>query len=555
MRTLPVTAYTIGALFNAAVAAEPPPEFVPLYQRGIIPVTSDSNLVSMNHIIETGYAPFSVSQVPQQNYSIDLSRDDALTRSMIEIRERAERVLQNSAVIQSMLSEEEWTKDERAVYEETISNIVTDEVDKVPGLDRYRTPDFEFNTDPTTRNVTLLNDLSEDIEHHTSNVRFDCGVESMIKGIIIQQIENEMLPSVANDGGYKSAMPYFLATNWNHAFIFTPAGNIIEATADPSIAAYQAYIKGPGNTLEQFIKGRYTFDGDSSYNSSRFLNQSEEIWAKNNDKLERQGQLEYGQTIFNKDQLQAMAKNFGGRIFDAGEYGFVMIEKPYGNDRYSLGAFQKQNIGSPAEGYVAISPLYNDPDKAGAKDSDFFLYTDDITHKNYSFSLDSVEEGGAIIFRVQDERSNDLDILTSPHRGQDLLQADTIAGWSSLPGARVLDARDKGFMFSVSHDADKNTYLAVYQERNKGTPEQGYVLVANEIHPDQDLSATLGYTDELTQKTYIFLNGVKDGVQSLRMLEDKGNGTIQLLQSDDRSLDETLPGTPAFQQGPLKFTP
>lgn len=333
-----------------------------------------------------------------------------------------------------------WTKDDRRQYEGVLSQIVTEETDKIPGLKDYRT----INTTGlplALYNIHKLNDLSQDIDNNSTAFRFDCGVQSVIKGLIIQKIEDEILPH-ADTAGYKQASSYFFSAGTisngkddlnGHIFIFTPGGNIIEATADPSRRTVAYSLNTNPNTLEQFIRG--------------------------------------APVVINHQ------KTYQGFHFS-----------PNGDDKDAA-------LSSPT--------------------------------------------------------------LTSPERDQDPLQADNITALASSHGFLVLDARDKGFMFVVFRDDDCTNYLGVYQEKNKGTPEHGYMLVASDVLPDEDFgksSTSVLYTDQSTHDSYMFTNRI-DFTQSLLMLKQDRQGEFRLIQQKDDKPQDDAPLQTASQPQPPKLAP
>jgi hypothetical protein len=231
--------------------------------------------LDFNEIIESGQAGFGQSFL--EPITFDLEADDSFARAMKEIKQNTFERIENSPELQALLEKKEWTREDRMNWEEGVSEIVSEEVDKIPGLGDYRTPGADnIAIKPTTH----LNRLSEDIDNAGSGAptplknEFDCDIIALVEGITLQQAENKFLPK-EGAGDYKQATSYkwsigdvdyggtvvdatqCMPNGGRHGFIISPAtAAIIEATSDPS-EGYRAYQRPQeGYSYADFVEGK-----------------------------------------------------------------------------------------------------------------------------------------------------------------------------------------------------------------------------------------------------------------------------------------------------------
>tara|TARA_R110002124_G_scaffold129483_1_gene290961 strand:- start:257369 stop:259174 length:1806 start_codon:yes stop_codon:yes gene_type:complete len=284
------------------------------------PEDYDNRVINFNYIIETGLIPGSeyldnrayqpatdldpekvdentryeeikayidnISQYKGNNQTIDLTVEDALTRTMQSVQENVLSEIANDSDIQGLLSKEVWSKQDRASWEKFISEATSAKIAEVPGLDSYRlqrkAPGSDLYDQGTAeKRAQHVNELSKDIENGTGTIEFDCETMSIVEGIILQRLEHEALPSKANDqDGYKYAANYFYAsgnaapdyegdTQTGHAYIISSAtGNIIEGTIEGRYGVYNEHIDDKF-TFESFVDGKPFIGKDQSFYSGR----------------------------------------------------------------------------------------------------------------------------------------------------------------------------------------------------------------------------------------------------------------------------------------------
>jgi hypothetical protein len=360
-------------VFRSAHDDKEPPELAPLKQRGVVPVYRgqgyQENAVNFNYILKTGQVP-NVPGAVNFNYSIDLKADDAFNRALKTIEDRSEQRIQKSPEMQNLLQKDQWSKQDRETWERSVSQIVKEETAKIPGFKDYRTSSVGDATpkDPmdAAKDIRRLNDLSADIEHNTETERFDCGIESIVKGMTIQKIENRLLPDkAANTSDYKKASSYFYATGGvsfdgqkkagNHATIFTPAGNMIEATSNT--ANTKDYVKSAyGNSsLEQLARGKAFVAADGSIYGAK-SDEARPAGLAQQAREEHSSRREEGR-IYSRDELLGRNNIQGFMTAEDKKDNLIMVAsraRKGENDDYEIKLYQKQNIGTPKEGYVIV---------------------------------------------------------------------------------------------------------------------------------------------------------------------------------------------------------
>lgn len=182
--------------------------------------------------------------------------------------------------MQGLLAKDEWTREDRVVWERNVSNYVNEAHANVQGLASYRnnsSHDEGLYMDTTDR-ATRLNDLSSDMENDTKIIEHDCESMSRFEGQILQKIDNKFLPVDSPDGDFKKSSNYFYSlgnTNFQmgnnggmHAYIVSSATmNVIEA-ATVSGNPYKENIN-PAMSFEDFVGGEMIINNDGSIYSGR----------------------------------------------------------------------------------------------------------------------------------------------------------------------------------------------------------------------------------------------------------------------------------------------
>ena len=242
---------------------------IPLEEQDVIPIGSPEGpvAVNMNYILRTGNSTVSTFGV-DWNAKDDTGAPDALISALRDIYDRVSEKITRSDIGQSLLAKEYWDKKDRVQWEKLLSETVAQETAKTPGMAHYRTTaDVGALAGPIrvdAVDIHQLNDISSDIKNNTEIMRFDCDVESLIKAAVIQTIENDLLPDRASLGNYKKASAYFIVSGeyadakvaGGHTSIFTPVGNMIEATWTKSSYRESQY---EDSTLRGFVTGHAFF--------------------------------------------------------------------------------------------------------------------------------------------------------------------------------------------------------------------------------------------------------------------------------------------------------
>jgi hypothetical protein len=230
-----------------------------------------SRAVNFQYILMTGVIPSTYwnreSKISDHNQMINFDSDDAFTRSLDKIQTESQKRILADSQLSGLLEKKEWSREDRVLWEKKTSKIVSDEVDKIKGLDTYRLEDGKG-----TRRAIRLNDLAADIENDTKTIEFDCESMSAVEGVTLQRLENKFLPEDAPQNDYKKQSNYFRAGGsavfnagdkpGGHAFIVSSAtGNVIEATAHDS--QYKEAVN-PNYSFDDFATGKLTAYGEKA---------------------------------------------------------------------------------------------------------------------------------------------------------------------------------------------------------------------------------------------------------------------------------------------------
>ncbi len=278
-------------IFLAGIFNNSAHDDIPLHERDIleiappkgeifdddIPENYDARVVNFQSILETGkiqqesYTQDHPDAAPEywKSQYIDWDSDDAFTRAIDQVKNATFERIQNSPELTALLDKDAWNRDDRVTWEREISTIVSEELDKIPGLNEYRLAGNSEKYPDTERRAIRLNDLSQDIENGTTTITFSCENMAAFEGVILQQAENHFLPDSAPKGDFKTASNYFYVVGrvnfspedsyvMNHAYIISSAtANIIEAAKDPSKHFFSQYNENvnPDYSFEDFVRG------------------------------------------------------------------------------------------------------------------------------------------------------------------------------------------------------------------------------------------------------------------------------------------------------------
>ena len=193
-------------------------------------------------------------------------QDPAFTQALNRIQHKAVDTLNADPEIQALFTKTTWSREDRILWEEKLSQAVSDSMHVETGLSRYRVEDKK-----NTMRDPNLDGLGYDIAYAQRNREFDCEQMSAVEGIILQQIEDSALPADTGQKDYKKASAYFYTgLQWiqnmtvqtekgsEHAAILSSAtGHIIEATVRPEhdMSPYQKALDAD-YTFDDFVNGK-----------------------------------------------------------------------------------------------------------------------------------------------------------------------------------------------------------------------------------------------------------------------------------------------------------
>jgi hypothetical protein len=525
----------------------------PLTERDVIPIkregqSFESVAVNANYILKTGDIPYGTGK--SARYTIDWRTDDAFTRSMQQVERNALYRIQQWPTereegLRELLGKPNWDKADREKWESGLSQIVSEETARVPGLANYRTAGKGGYLPPGTRtdavDIRKLNDLSRDISQswatgrETEKYRFDCAIQSAVEISTLQKIENGLLPPRAGEADYKKASPYFLVGGdtvaggygGNHASIFTPAGNMIEATAKENVYKRSLYND---STLQQLVAGRAFF--------TKFGNSYQIYAARVPGKDVTPGEVVEGvvrdraATLTMSDAATSreaiyLGSNRPNTLATEAEDGLIALSsrlEENGKAYYQLSVYQEQMKGTSQHGWYLLSRGKADAAPDGKPQTLARDFTDVVT--GHTFHVNSTFSGNEVHCRItRDKETFDRDALLAL-RGQNgyAVAEDPKSGLIA-----VLMAGESGFEVKAFH--------------KEGS---GYALVA-EGHPGKGRSE-MTVTNPETGKVYNFI-GIADsssprsGYQTEVAIYEGRQGAYQQdkLASEKASYNTSLP--------------
>ncbi len=199
--------------------------------------------------------------------NVDWGKDDAFMGTYRTLLTNLANRIPDTPELQTLLSKEIWTKKDRQNWEKNLLLLVATEIEKIPGLDKYRNHRIPNKDGEYASFQSLsLNNVSHDIEQKTYKYEFDCRGQSVIKGCLMQTLENRYLRDGTNE--YKRPLAYYYITARSnhekspneiqyHAFILSPLGAVIEGTLASTQPISHQYIMplDPHYNLQSFLEG------------------------------------------------------------------------------------------------------------------------------------------------------------------------------------------------------------------------------------------------------------------------------------------------------------
>tara|TARA_R110002126_G_scaffold13118_3_gene56745 strand:- start:260394 stop:261914 length:1521 start_codon:yes stop_codon:yes gene_type:complete len=262
------------------------------------PELGDDRVINFQSIIQSGEV--SLGNPIIGSYEVDWEADDLFNQRMNEIEMNVtERVSQHDA-LQGLVDKPEWTNQDRVSWEFHLSEIVSEEVNKISGFEEYRSSSNNIIAtlfDGIDRE-SRANEISRDLETGGQAIEFDCELMAIVEGSILQRVENTLLPEDSEQGGdYKEVGNYFYAQSqvsydpqrddldeWRgHVYIISSVtGNIIEATADPDDNKHPyRFNVDPNFSFEKFVEtGTAITNGGIYYTKSIELEEAKVIQSE-----------------------------------------------------------------------------------------------------------------------------------------------------------------------------------------------------------------------------------------------------------------------------------
>lgn len=211
-------------------------------------------LKSFRDILRTGdtwdnglYDPLIYFYEPE--YTVKWGKKDQFNAAFEKAYDNSLKHIQKSITLHSLLSKNEWQREDRERWEETLAQIVSYEAFNA-GFEPYRSG----GDDSTLKRDTDLNKIGEDIANNQQQYEYDCEAMSLVEGCLIQRLEDKLLPAAAKPSmalintatesdDYKTASAYYYSKGFvpggKHAWITSgKTGHVIEATDEIPFSDY-----------------------------------------------------------------------------------------------------------------------------------------------------------------------------------------------------------------------------------------------------------------------------------------------------------------------------
>lgn len=388
--------FSLGSIFNSAAEDQGPVST----QDTIYNVNVSGKpvrLMSADYGLRTG--DFRLSGA--EDFHVDLSQENAFTDAFFKIEDNVMRRIEKDPQLQKLLHEQaNWSKADLELYEKNLAAYVSEEMDKIPGLGKYRNTTDGKKDYQNKKNITDLSELSVDIENNTSTLRFDCAVMSVVEGMLNQKITNALLPEDSLDGDFKRAGQYRFISGGTlfegdenvgrHMVVMTPGGGIIDATVDPDTnkMPYEKIVSG---SFDQYLKGQTLVTEKGNTYGGRDVEQvfvHENARNLANDMLK--GERDEGRT-YSREDLWARHELDGYSVVEAKDQGLIVVASKTKKGKKAhceLKAYQLHDEGTPQEGYSIVGYRNSEILKIDQKESLSYTYTDSLTKERFKFDIE-----------------------------------------------------------------------------------------------------------------------------------------------------------------------
>lgn len=250
-------------------------------------VGADVGMTNFRTFIETGAMKF---HGPEGEITLDMSKDDALVRTIKDAVQDATREVRRSDEYRALMEADPPTIEQRLAYEQVLSKAVFDEIEEVDGLQKYRLDKGAVEANDMSdhfaysRNEIVsdnnLNSLSKDIDGKADmNVSyttdFECEKMSAVKGMIMQIVEDSLLPP--DDGTLSSAGSYFNAQGGMYmigGFVTPDLGELVSKDDDVDVSrGWHAFVTSSksGAVFEATAVQEVEVIGQNFYGADRML--------------------------------------------------------------------------------------------------------------------------------------------------------------------------------------------------------------------------------------------------------------------------------------------
>lgn len=213
---------------------------------------------------------------------IDMSKDDALMKSLKTALDDAHQELIETDAYKDFIEADPPTLNQRLAYEQELSRVSFQAIEGIDGLTKYRLDAGAMDgmysqSSNEIKSDNNLNSLSADIEGRADSTQsyrtdFECEKMSALKGMLMQSIEDAVLPE--DDGTIKSAGSYFNALGGMYMvqeFISPELSEVMEGDMDVTRGWHAFVTSSKSGAVFEATAVENSEDSEALYGANRML--------------------------------------------------------------------------------------------------------------------------------------------------------------------------------------------------------------------------------------------------------------------------------------------
>ncbi len=155
------------------------------------------DIASLDYALKSGKANIYADQ--ERGTKVDLTNDSQGKRAIDNMVAKAVQRIEESQGLQALLAKPVWNQNDRMQWEASISDIARDLIAEEPRFGNYRLNEDGKNK-PMDTPLTQI----------TQETNFHCEPMAILTGVLVQKMENKILPESSPEDSYKRRQSYYL---------------------------------------------------------------------------------------------------------------------------------------------------------------------------------------------------------------------------------------------------------------------------------------------------------------------------------------------------------